>query len=118
MVDENIPIEPPLVKDSFTRAPWFVETSEGRGDLCVLSATTWICGELDNQRDHRIESAEATANAYLIAAAPDLLEALEYAMLLIKESPGANELYRAAAERKAKSAIAKARTSVLLTTST
>lgn len=42
-------------------------------------------------------------------AAPDLLEALEYAMLLIAESPGASELYRSAAERKARAAIAKAR---------
>lgn len=50
-----------------------------------------------------------TQEARPLAAAPDLLEALDYAMLLIAESPGASELYRAAAERKARAAIAKAR---------
>ena len=54
------------------------------------------------------DSAIRNANALLIAAAPDLLEAMEYAMLLIAESPGANEAYRSAAERKARAAIAKA----------
>lgn len=37
-----------------------------------------------------------------------LVEALKYAMLLIEESPGANEQYRIAAERKAKEALAAA----------
>lgn len=49
------------------------------------------------------------ANSHLIAAAPELLEALEYALMLIKESPGSNEVYRLAAERKALAAIAKAK---------
>ncbi|MQX28973.1 hypothetical protein [Sinorhizobium meliloti] len=56
--------------------PWDPELSPGRGALSVVSATTWICGEIQNGS---IPDEEAWANARLIAAAPDLLEALKLA---------------------------------------
>jgi hypothetical protein len=59
-----------------TKGPWYVSLSQ-RKSLCVVSFDTWICGELEADNDTSISLQEAEANARLIAAAPDLLEALK-----------------------------------------
>lgn len=64
-----------------TPGPW-EQTYGKRGTLCVISDTTWICGEIENPHSP-IDEVEAIANARLIAAAPDLLEALEGVSVLI-----------------------------------
>lgn len=56
-----------------TPGPWFAARSQGRGVLSVHSETTWICGEIENH----IASKEAWANAHLIAASPELRDALD-----------------------------------------
>ena len=68
-----------MSEKKWTPGPWMVRTTEGpnAGDgfdvlgSCV-SSLTWI--EPDDNQDH------AQANAHLIAAAPDLYEALEMAL--------------------------------------
>lgn len=60
-----------------TPGPWKMEYSEVRGTPCVVSLSTWICGELQADNGSAIDDDESVANAHLIAAAPDLLEALQ-----------------------------------------
>ena len=60
-----------------TPGPWSSGYSEGRGTLCVRAADTWICGELLAENGTAISQQEAEANARLIAAAPELLEAVK-----------------------------------------
>lgn len=64
-----------MTETKFTPGPWQPHISEVRGDLCVISERAWICGEILN-RVRSIPEEEARANALLIAAAPDLYEAL------------------------------------------
>ncbi|MBO0358647.1 hypothetical protein J0X19_11880 [Hymenobacter sp. BT186] len=47
------------------------------GQMCVVSDTAWICGQIVNDKDPKTKQ-ECEANARLIAAAPDLLEALQW----------------------------------------
>lgn len=67
-----------MTETKFTPGPWQTHISEVRGDLCVISERAWICGEILN-RVRSIPEEEARANAHLIAAAPDVYEALEAA---------------------------------------
>jgi hypothetical protein len=64
-----------------TPGPWTAQASQWRGTLCVMAPTGWVCGELFNADD--ITFAEANANARLIAAAPDLLDALQMAKHIV-----------------------------------
>ena len=83
----------------WTPGPWRVETS-GRGSLCVASDDAWICGELDNQ-PHEMRTSEAEANAHLIAAVPELYEALQN---VIREADRKTDAFN-----RARAALAKAR---------
>ncbi|RWB67563.1 hypothetical protein [Mesorhizobium sp.] len=59
-----------------TPGPWKAGLSAGRKVLSVSAANdTWICGELLNGDD--MPAKEAEANARLIAAAPEMLAALQ-----------------------------------------
>ena len=60
----------------WTPGPWRVALSPKRQTPCVLSETTWICGEIDNPNGPLL-LAEVEANARLIAAAPALYEAAQ-----------------------------------------
>lgn len=63
-----------------TPGPWRVERSPNRRVLCVFggeSFATWICGELQADNETRIDTGECLANAHLVAAAPEMLAALE-----------------------------------------
>lgn len=66
------------VEVGHTPGPWKVERAPLTRQLCVMSESTWICGQLQADNHTRIDSAECIANARLIAAAPDLLKALEF----------------------------------------
>lgn len=99
-------------KAQYTPGPWVSGISGGRQVLYVASETAWICGELRNQSD--MPADEAEANARLIAAAPDLLKALEaLATLAVKGHSILARLQFSAEGRelsqKVSSAIAKAR---------
>lgn len=59
---------------AWTPGPWAISTSN-RGRPCICSPDAWICGEIDNGQID-MSTSEASANARLIAAAPDLYEAL------------------------------------------
>ena len=60
------------MKSQHTPGPWFVSLGE------VVKTGTLICSPCDgnNQNKQLLPIAERTANAYLIAAAPDMLDAL------------------------------------------
>ena len=74
---------------------------------------SWYPGEI--HRSFQIDEGHLNGRSICYAdepidrAASDLLDALEYALPLIEESPGACEIYRAAAEKKARAAIDKAK---------
>lgn len=60
-----------------TPGPWTAHLSATRKTLCVTAPDAWVCGELHNRES--MSDDEAWANARLIAAAPELLEALRAA---------------------------------------
>jgi hypothetical protein len=62
-----------------TPGPWKVTKSSERKTLCVVNDDTWICGELQALNGTAIDERECLANARLIAAAPEMYEALEQA---------------------------------------
>lgn len=96
-------IEGKKMENEFTPGPWRVAYLDQNGQSVVQAehievATCW---------HHCVDSIEKEmhANATLIAAAPDLLAALELADCLLS---GAN-MNRSVVERKVRNAIAKAR---------
>lgn len=109
---------------AFTPGPWLVERSDDGHDIRMASAIA--CG-WDHESHHLIEYhhgveadqddggeqfAEAEANARLIAAAPDLLEALIEAEDILDDLTGADDLSDDSelhgTLRKVRAAIAKA----------
>jgi hypothetical protein len=106
----TLPTEAVERRDTFTPGPWFAGKSEGRGALCVQSESTWICGEIDNESDHRFDSQEAVANAHLIAASPCQNAALIKAERFIAGFEG-DELQEGVGEllSEIRAALAKAR---------
>ncbi len=87
-----------------TSGPWFV-AQEGSADVLVTDS--------DNHRavakvTNYMMNGSQINNANLIAAAPELLEALQKAVDVIKAGPNVNYLRRFGAVNKAHSAIAKA----------
>lgn len=90
----------------FTPGPWMVTRSDRRKTLCVISEDTWICGELQSDNPLAIPIVESEANARLIAAAPDLYEALNELLFEDSDKP---EVERLKTLVKARAALAKAR---------
>lgn len=92
----------PVSSGGFTPGPWFADFGEGfcirDTDKCAVAWTTFV--HLKGRRD----SEEVTANAHLIAAAPDLLEAVEALFSAVEGYIPADE-----ARAKARSALHKAR---------
>lgn len=88
-VFKDLGVARPSTMASHTPGPWFTHISEVRGDLCVVSDRAWICGEILN-RVRTISEEEATANAHLISAAPDLFEALDMARRYMKTCLGSS----------------------------
>lgn len=100
-----------------TPGPWMV-TDAPSGQICVTTEDedgSWICGQIHNQ-EGEMSREEAVANAFLIAASPELLEALIEAEVRLRYSGdhfhdvGATDRAEAdwAAADKARAAIAKA----------
>lgn len=85
-----------------TPGPWTVGISADNGIHCVDCEDVEICEVWGAVRD-KVETEESAANARLIAAAPELLEALETAA----EALEAAEFFEKAA--MARAAIAKAK---------
>lgn len=97
-----------------TPGPWFAE-QPGISGVNVSAEKSGVgiawCGtnSIFGRESHVISTAEARANACLIATAPELLEALEELIKAINfVHPEAHEAV-AAAEQKARAAIAKAK---------
>lgn len=87
----------------WTPGPWCADDASGEGPWGVFHVETGgeiACPIQDETGDGACR--EATANAHLIAAAPDLAEALE-------DLIGIGEVGRNAAEDRARAALAKAR---------
>ena len=85
-----------------TPGPWAVSASETR---VIAPMRHVICADIQGRT-----FAECQANARLIAAAPDLLDALELAMSYIRNDHGRNPLdVRREAVDAAGAAIAKAK---------
>lgn len=78
-----------ITEAKYTPGPWMHHISDVRGTLCVVAADTWICGEIWNDVAPLPER-EAKANARLIAAAPELFEALNLARRYMKTCLGSS----------------------------
>ena len=65
--------------NKFTPGPWITESSDSNGIACVATADNLleICEVWGSSENGISVDDESMANATLIAAAPDLLEALE-----------------------------------------
>lgn len=64
-----------------TPGPWMVLPSVDRGQFCILTA---LGNRIDVAVTYGFEHTPREANARLIAAAPDLLEALKYAICALE----------------------------------
>lgn len=108
------------MSEGFTKGPWVIKgTLFGEWNISSEYSVGGV--KLSNGRQHIASSPSASsklnpdyfamfhANARLIAAAPDLLEALESAQMAIMGYTHQNAITLAALE-KARAAIAKART--------
>lgn len=85
-----------------TPGPWEKEPEAGRGAWIKGANDEWAalaCGDTDES---------ARANAHLIAAAPDLLEALRVLLAYLPADEDAVDPQQHAALRAARAAIAKA----------
>ena len=82
-----------------TPGPWYVEAETTPGQF----GTDWI---IRNQRKHHIAKVSLSTDAPLIAAAPDLLAALELCERALEERGPEAEQYAA---KTARAAIAKAK---------
>lgn len=68
--------------DKFTPGPW---TFNGMTTIITADEQTWIAGVVNPDWRQVPDRPERDANAYLIAAAPDLLEALRRLTGLIRD---------------------------------
>jgi hypothetical protein len=96
---------------SHTPGPWAIEKDSKdivkvRAYATVATCTT--AGLWDSKRTQVISPEECMANARLIAAAPELLEALEFALAALEDVFGKNKV-DVGAINTARAAIAKAR---------
>lgn len=91
-----------------TPGPWQVERGPVSRNLCVMSATTWICGQLQSDNETSIDTAEVIANARLIAAAPDMLAACKSALEFYDAQPKPHQAGEAAILDGLKAALTKA----------
>jgi hypothetical protein len=96
---------------SYTPGPWAIEKDSKdivkvRAYATVATCTT--AGLWDSKRTQVISPEECMANARLIAAAPELLEALEFALAALEDVFGKNKV-DVGAINTARAAIAKAR---------
>lgn len=80
MTDSAKSDAPLVIQPQHTPGPWKVERAPLTRQICIMSADTWICGQIQSDNHTRIDTGECVANARLIAAAPDLLNALKSAM--------------------------------------
>ena len=97
---------------SHTPGPWKVERADSDGANVVAIAQVAWCGTNGSwsKNEHQFISAkEAKANAHLIAAAPDLLEALIAAETVLTFEHGGEPLNTRNALFLARAAIAKAK---------
>ena len=97
---------------SYTPGPWAIEKDSKdivkvRAYATVATCTT--AGLWDSKRTQVISPEECMANARLIAAAPELLEALEELYHLIDDAHDGDRVFTFELAQKAKAAIAKAR---------
>lgn len=93
----------------YTKGPWELDELSLRGDsYTAISGEDWIelATVVTRMKSSDEYSPEGLANARLIAAAPELLEALEE---LIECQRGDWPLRQAEAKRQARKAIAKAK---------
>jgi len=93
------------MKTKHTPSPWYTDTA-GQGDITVTSTHDKHGSDQDVCEVYGASDEEQAANAALIAAAPDLLAALE-ACMDMKEWDDSNGPEAAAYDR-ASAAIAKA----------
>lgn len=97
---------------SHTPGPWAIEKDSKdivkvRAYATVATCTT--AGLWDSKRTQVISPEECMANARLIAAAPELLEALEEFYHLIDDAHDGDRVFTFELAQKAKAAIAKAK---------
>lgn len=96
---------------SHTPGPWTIEKDSKdivkvREHAVVATCTT--AGRWDSKRTQVISPEECIANAHLIAAAPELLEALEFTLAALEDIFGKNKT-DVGAINAARAAIANAR---------
>ena len=95
------------MKNKYTAGPWEISAHEDNGEIVIRSPLTLniVCNcEADGFGE--VGEKETSANAALIAAAPDLLAALEFCADALNTEAGG--LYKAHIEQ-ARAAIAKAK---------
>ena len=84
------------MNNTFTPGPWKVKKSESKPAFNVVGTSVGLRYKIarcpynivGNSAIDEMEETEAKANAALIAAAPDMYEALKYAKAALKELAG------------------------------
>jgi len=80
-------------KDKHTPGPWFLSGCDGCGDLWIETDKTPIASARSQGPTEELR-AETKANARLVAAAPDLLAALEHCVEAYEDELQENEAWQ------------------------
>lgn len=87
---------------NYTRGPWHIcQTTSGRIDPIIRESGGFAVAQAVKPANSRAAHIDATANARLIAAAPDLLQACRALLEMARPSDGAPDSRKAVIQARA-----------------